>query len=140
MTMYSYYKKSGQNGGFRLCLRIQHRTTHSLNICHGAAHTIVGKFQDKVVIRFQQNALSLHETLAHSAVCCLTEVAAFGVLHMGAACKEGDLHIGKSGTRENAGVLPLSKVGEDQPLPVEIQFVGGAGGCDLQATAPGEGF
>ena len=34
-------------------------------------------------------------------------------------------------------MIPLQQVGEDEPLPVQVQLVGGAGGGQLHPAAPG---
>ena len=70
----------------------------------------------------------------------LAEVAALGVLHVGAAGEDADAHIGDGGAGEDADVLLLHQVGEDEPLPVQVQHVLTAQAAEDQPAALGQRF
>ena len=70
----------------------------------------------------------------------LAEVAALGVLHVGAAGEDADAHIGDGGAGEDADVLLLHQVGEDEPLPVQVQHVLTAQAAKDQPAALGQRF
>ena len=81
-----------------------------------------------------------HQALPHGAVGGLTEIAALGVLEVGTARDEGDLHIGQRGTGQHAEVLLFFEVGQHQPLPVLVQHLFPAVGVELHPAAAGQGF
>lgn len=111
---------------------------HALEVGQGPAHLLRGQLQPEVVPRLQQDALRLHEALAHRPVGGLPEVAPLGVLKVGPPRHQGDAHIGDGGAGEHPQVGLLRQMGEHQPLPVPVQHVLGAGGGQLQAAPPGE--
>ena len=113
---------------------------HALEVGQGPAHLLRGQLQPEVVPRLQQDALRLHEALAHRPVGGLPEVAPLGVLKVGPPRHQGDAHIGDGGAGEHPQVGLLRQMGEHQPLPVPVQHVLGAGGGQLQAAPPGEGL
>ena len=119
------------------CVR---RAAHRGKVGHRAAHALRRQLQTEVVKRFEQHALGLHQTLPHGAVGRLPEVAALGVLEMGAAREQRDFHVGQRAAGQHAGVRALGKVRQDQPLPVEIQLVRRTGGGKLHAAAARRGF
>ena len=75
------------------------------------------------------------QPIAHSAVGCFTEIAAFGMLDMGASGDEGDVHIGQRRAGQHAPVGLFRQMRQDQPLPVQRQRVRRAHGIELQAGA-----
>ena len=129
--------KAGEQGHVPLALGRLHRAPHGLDVRHGPAHALGGHLQGKVVKGLQQNALGLHQALAHRPIGGLAEVAPLGVLLVGSAGQQGDLHVGEGGAGEHPRVVPLQQMGENQPLPVQVQLVGGAGGGQLHPAAPG---
>ena len=92
-----------------------------LQIGHGAAHQGGGKLQTEFIVRLQEGTPRLHESLADGAVGGLPEVAALGVLLVGAARYQHHFRVGEQGPRQRASVGLLIQMGEDEPLPVEIQ-------------------
>ena len=70
----------------------------------------------------------------------LAEVAALGVLDVGAAGEDADAHISDGGASEHADMLLLHQVGEDEALPVQIQHVLTAQAAKDQPAAPGQRF
>jgi len=74
-------------------LRRVERAVHALNIAHRAADALIRQFERKVVVRLEQHVFRLHQSVAHGAVGCLAEVAALGVLDMGASGDDGDADI-----------------------------------------------
>ena len=130
--------------GFRQRLGRFKAAAHPLHIGHGAAQRVGGQFQREVIPRFQQRYAVLGcghpQALAHGAVGGLAEVAALGVLLVGAARRQRDLYVGQRRTNQHAGVGALGKVGQNQPLPVFGQCVGRAVCRQLYAAAPRTGF
>ena len=59
-----------------------------------------------------------HQALPDGAVGRLPEVAALGVLEVGAARNEGDFHISQGCPDEHTQMLLFLKMRQHQPLPV----------------------
>ena len=108
---------------------------HPLDVGQGPPQAGGGQLQPEVVPRLQQDALRLHQPLPHRPVGGLAEVAPLGMLLVGPAGHQCDPQICDGGASEHPQVLTLQQVGEDQPLPVQVQLVGGAGGPYPQAAA-----
>ena len=89
----------------------------------GAAHLLGGDLQAEVVPGLQQTGSCLHQPLPHSPICCLAEVAALGVLLVRPAGCQGDLQIRNGRANQDAQVLLLCKMREDQPLPVSVEQI-----------------
>ena len=113
---------------------------HPLEVAHGPAHLFGGQLQPKVIPRLQQHALRLHQPLTHRPVGSLAEVAALGVLHMGPPRHQRDFHIGNGSPGQHAQMGLFRQMGQNQPLPVQIQLVGRAVSGKGQAAAPGGGL
>ena len=75
-------------------LRRVHLAAHLLQVRHGPAHLLGGDLQPEPVPRLQQHAFRLHQPLPHGPVGGLSEIAALGVLFVGAARQQGDFDIG----------------------------------------------
>ena len=117
-------------------LRRRQLRPHLLEVRHGPAYLRCGQLQAEVVPGLQQDALRLHQPLAHRPIGGLAEVAALRVLHVGPARRQGDLHIRNGGAGQHPQVLLLRQMGQDQPLPTALQLVLRAGRPELQAAAP----
>ena len=115
---------------------------HVLDIVHGAAHVVRGQLQPEGIPRLQQLGLvdlvCHHQALPDGAVGRLPEVAALGVLEVGAARNEGDFHIGQGCPDEHAQMLLFLKMRQHQPLPVLVQHLFPAVGSELHPAAPGQ--
>ena len=131
---------AGEDGLLTKGLRRGGLAVHPLEVAHGPAHLLGGQLQPEVVPRLQQHALGLHQALPHRPVGGLAEVAALGVLHMGPARHQGDFHIRDGSAGQNAQMGLFRQMGQNQPLPVQIQLVGGTVGGQNQAAAPGSGL
>ncbi len=57
------------------------------------------------------------------------------MLYVRFSCNDGNLHVGYRGTRQHADVRFLFKMGEYQPLPVDVEVVLAAVGVVLQPRA-----
>ena len=112
----------------------------ALGIAHGAADVLGGHLQPKSIPRLQQLAFGQHQALPYCAVGGLPEVAALGVLEVGPARNEGDLHIGEGRPSQHAKVLFFFQMGQHQPLPVFVQYFFPAVGGKLHPAASGQGF
>ena len=75
-------------------LRRVHLAAHLLQVHHGPAHLLGGDFQPEPVPRLQQHTFRLHQPMPHGPVGGLSEIAALGVLFVGAARQQGDFDIG----------------------------------------------
>ena len=75
-------------------LRRVHLAAHLLQVRHGPAHLLGGDFQPEPVPRLQQHTFRLHQPMPHGPVGGLSEIAALGVLFVGAARQQGDFDIG----------------------------------------------
>ena len=62
------------------------------------------------------------------------------MLDVGAAGEDADAHISDGGAGEHTDMLLLHQVGEDEPLPVQIQHVLTAQAAKDQPAAPGQRF
>ena len=111
-----------------------------LQIRHGPSHVHGGQLQAEPVIGLQEGTASLHESLADGAVGGLTEVAALGVLLMGAARHQHHFGVGERGTDPGTQVGLLVEVGEDESLPALVQHVLGEVGVKDQSRPGGEGL
>lgn len=78
--------------------------------------------------------------LPHRAVGRLPEIAALGMLQVGAARDEGDLYIGQRGTGQHTKVLFFFEMGQHQTLPVLIQHLFAAVGRNCILAAAGQRF
>ena len=76
--------------------------------------------------------------MTDGAVGSLAEIAALGVLEVGAARYQYHLGVGQQGSRQGAAVGLFIQVGEDEPLPVEIQNILGQMGIEDQPRPRGE--
>ena len=85
----------------------------------------------------QQDALGLHQPLAHRPVGGLAEVAPLGVLGMGPARHQGDLHIRERGAGQDPQVDPLSQMGQHQALPAALEHILAARGGKAACRSPG---
>ena len=92
---------------------------HVLDICQRTARHFHRNLQIKFIIRFQKDAVRLHQSLADSPVSGLPEVSALGMFQMRFSCRQRDLHICNGGPGQHATVDLLSQMGQDQPLPVQ---------------------
>ena len=110
---------------------------HGPQISNGASHLGLGEAQTEPIVRFQQNALRLHQPLTKGPVSGLPEITAFGVLQVGPACGQGNFHIGDGCTGEHAQVGFFLEMGENQPLPGSLQNVLAALAVKDQAIAEG---
>ena len=115
---------------------------HPLDIVQRPAQILGGQLQPEGVPRLQQlrfaDAAGHHQPLPHGAVGGLPEIAALGVLEVGAARDEGDFHIRQRGPDEDAQMLLFFQMGQHQPLPVFIQHLFPAVGGKLQPAAGGQ--
>ena len=96
-------------------------SVHSLEICQCPAHILRGDFQAELIHRLQQNTFCLHQPLAYCPVRSLAEIASLRMLHMGASRHQCQLHIGQLRSHQNAAVLFLLQMSQNQPLPVLSQ-------------------
>ena len=78
---------------------------HGPDIGDGTTDLGSGDRQSEFIPGFQKNAPGLHQTLADCPVGGLTEITALGVLQMGTARHEGDLHICNGRSGQNAQML-----------------------------------
>ena len=108
---------------------------HGVHIGYGPPCLLCRNLKCIIVIGLQQYALCLHQPLPDSPVGCLTEIAALCVLEMRSSCGKRDFHIRNRRACQNSEMLFLLKVGEDQPLPVEIQLIRTAAAAELQPAA-----
>ena len=137
---------AGQGG--RLAIRSRlgrvEAAAHLLDVVHRTAYILGRKFQPEGVPRLQQlrfvDLRGHHQALPHGAVGRLPEVAALGVLEVGAARDEGDLHIGQRGTGQHTKVLFFFEMGQHQTLPVLVQHLFAAVGRKLHPAAAGQRF
>ena len=83
--------------------------------------------------------MGLHQAVADGAVGGLAEVAALGVLQMGASRDQLDVHVRQRRAGEHARMGALEHVGLDQPLPVQRQIVHVALRFKGHAAAPRPG-
>ena len=111
-----------------------------LDIRDGPADLGRGHLQPEAIPGLQQHGGSLHQTLPHRPVGGLAEVAPLGVLEVGLARRQSQLHIRNGRADGRAQVFLFGKVGQDQTLPVAIQLILAAGGGKHQAAAPGQGL
>ena len=96
---------AGEYGVFPDRFRQLDLAVHPLQIRHGAAHLFGGKLQPEAVPRLQQHILRLHKPLTHCPVGGLPEIAALGVLFVGAAGEQRELDIRDRRTGEHAAML-----------------------------------
>ena len=108
---------------------------HGLDVADGPAHVANGHLQPEAVVGLQQHALGLHEPLAHRPVGGLAEIPALGMLEMGSAGDQRDLHVRQRRAGEHPQMLLLRQMGQDEPLPVQIQVVLADRGGKLQPAA-----
>ena len=106
-----------QDGG-GLSVRQIELPVHGPQVADGAARLVGGDLQTEAVPGLQQHALGLHEALAQRPVGGLAEVAALGVLQVRPARQQRDAHVGQRRAGEDAEVLTLRQVRQDEPLPV----------------------
>ena len=111
------------------------RAVHPLDVRHGPADQAGRDLQPEIIPGLQQHAVRLHQSLPHRPVGSLPEIPALRVLQMGTAGKQSDLHIRDRRSRQHAGMLPFLQMGQNQPLPVPVQFVLAAGGSHRQPAA-----
>ena len=128
-------RRTGQNRAVTSLLGRLKRAVHALNIGHRASDALVRQFQPEGVIRLKQQTLGSHQAVAYRAVSCFSEVAAFGVLDMRAACNNGDLHIRDRRTGQHAQVRFFRQMRENQALPVQVEHIGRARSRKLDAAA-----
>ena len=110
------------------------------HITDGPAQLLRRHLQPEGVVRLQQAAPGLHQPLAHRPIGGLAEVAAFGMLDVGPAGHQRDLHIRNRGAGQDPQVGLFLQMGHDQPLPAPVQFVLGTAGGQHQAAALGQGL
>ena len=108
---------------------------HVFHIRHRPSQITCGQFHTEAVKRFQQNALCLHQSLPHSAVGRLPEIAALGMLRVGPAGQDADLHIRDGTARQHTTVYLFFQMCQHQPLPVFIQYVFTAQAAETQPAA-----
>ena len=108
---------------------------HFFQIRHGPSHHGLGHFQLEFIIRFQKDRLCLHQSLSDSPVGCLPKVSAFRMFRMGSSGRQRDLHICQRRPGQNAAVLFLIQMGQNQPLPVSVQIILAAGAFKHHAAA-----
>ena len=114
---------AGEHCRLSVVFRVGEGPGHGLQIADGPAQLDRRQLQPELVPGLQQDALRLHQPLAHPPVGSLAEVASLGVLGVGPAGHEGDAQIGNGGAGEDPQVGFLLQVSEDQPLPVPVQQV-----------------
>ena len=107
----------------------------ALHVRQHAAHQSGGDLDRERVGRLQQQAFGLHQSLPHSAVGGLPEVAALRMLFVGAAGGKDDLHVRNGAAGQHAHVRALIQVRQDQTLPVQVQLVRAAVGAKAQSRA-----
>ena len=86
--------KACEHGVIVLSLRRVHAAAHALQVGHRPAHALGRQLQPEVVIGFQQDRLGLHQPLTDRAIGRLPEVAALGVLEVGAPGEQGEANVG----------------------------------------------
>ena len=96
---------------------------HHAHVAYRPAYLLRRDFEHEAVPRFEQDAFCLHQPLTHSAVGRLTEVPALCVLYVRAPRGEREAYIRHRRAGQNADVLLLGKVREDEPLPVAFKLV-----------------
>ena len=106
-----------------------------LQVGHGTADVGGGDLQRERIKGLQEGTACLHKAVADGTEGGLAEVAAFGVLEVGAACHQGDFGIGEQSSRKGAAVILFVEMGKDEALPVEIQRVFGDVGIEDQPCA-----
>ena len=115
---------------------------HPLDVAHGPADVLRRHFQPEGIPRLEELGLfdlvCHHQALPHGAVGGLTEVAALGVLEVGAARDEGDLHVRQRCAHEDADVLLFFQMRQHEALPVLVQLLFPAVGGKLHPAAPGQ--
>ena len=116
-------RAAGEHGGLAVQLRVLKFPLHLLDIRHGPAQIFLGNLQTELIPRLQQHGPGLHQPLPDGPVGGLPEVAALGVLQVGPAREQRHLHIRDGGAGEHPQVLLFLQMGENQPLPVQIQGV-----------------
>ena len=128
-----------QGGQSATVLRRVKFAAHGADVGNGAAYRFRGQSQGEPIPGLQQHTFCLHQPLADGPIGSLAEITALCVLQMGPAGGQGDLHIGDGRAGEDAPVDFFGHMPQDQPLPVDIQRVGGTAGVKNQAGAGRQG-
>ena len=126
--------RAARHGGRFKC------SVHAADIRHGAAEMVRRQLQTERIIRLEQHGFGPHQPLPHGAVGRLPEIAALGVLLMGAAVDERDAQIRHGRAGQHAEMLLFPKVRQDQPLPAARKTVLAAGGFKDQTAAALQGL
>ena len=128
-------RAAGEHSHVAVRLRRGKRAGHEPHVADRAADLLSRDLDAKGVVRLEQDAFRLHESLPHGAPRRLAEVAALRVLDVRAAGQQCDLHIRQRCAGEHAAVALLGQMREDQALPVPVEHVLAAGGVKRQARA-----
>ena len=124
-----------QDGVLPIRLRRVELSAHPLDIGHGPAHLPRGHLQGEGHHGLQEHAPALHQALAQRPVSGLPEIAALGVLDVGTACQQRNLHVRDRRACQHPRMGAFLQMGQNQPLPVPVQHVLAAGAGKLQAAA-----
>ena len=116
-------------------IRLSEGGPHLGQVCQGMSQAVSGNLQAEIIIGLQQAAPGHHQALPHRPVGSLAEVSALGMLFMGPAPYDRDLHIRDLGAGQDASVPSFLQVGHDQALPVPGQFIDAAAGFEHKAAA-----
>ena len=128
-------RRAPQGGGLRQQLRRLGLGLPLLQIIECPPQLLGRHRQGKAALRLQQDALCHPQPLPHRPVGRLPEVPALGVLGVGAPGDQRNFHIGDGGAGQHPLMGLFSQMGQDQPLPVQVQPVGGAAAGKLQPAA-----
>ena len=109
-----------------------------LYIMDGPAQLFGRHRQGKAAPRLQKDTLRHAQSLPHRPVGRLPEIPALGVLLVGPSSDQRDLHIGDRGAGQYSLVGLFGQMGQDQPLPVQVQLIGGAVAFKSQPAAAGQ--
>ena len=133
-------RRAPQGGGLRQQLRRLGLGLPLLYIMDGPPQLFGRHRQGKAAPRLQQDALRHAQSLPHRPVGRLPEIPALGVLLVGPSGDQRDLHIGDRGAGQYSLVGLFGQMGQDQPLPVQVQLIGGAVAFKSQPAAAGQRF
>ena len=131
--------RAGENGQVFLLL-LGKSGGHGPQVSDGPAQLCLGEGETEAVAGLQQDALGLHQALAHGPVGGLPEVASLCVLQMRPSGHQGELHIGDGRAGEDAQMGSFLQMRENQPLPGPLQHIFAAAGVEYQAAARRKGL
>ena len=125
---FRYGSTPRQHHVFSRRLRLFQSSVHPLYISHGSACRALRHFQPELIPWLQQYTFCFSQPLPQRSVGGLSEIAAFRMLQVTAACKQCYLHIGYGRACQGSRVLPLRQMCQNEPLPVPVQYVFAASG------------